>query len=59
LRKGLLDAQNEFPNILNSTRGRGTFLAINAKDGKTRDAIVGKLKQNGIQSGGCGEVSDW
>lgn len=57
LKKGLLDAQNEFPNILNSTRGRGTFLAINAKDGKTRDAIVGKLKQKGIQSGGCGELS--
>lgn len=56
LKAGLLSAQKDFPNILNSTRGRGTFLAINAKDTKTRDAIVGKLKQKGIQSGGCGEV---
>jgi 4-aminobutyrate aminotransferase/(S)-3-amino-2-methylpropionate transaminase len=56
LKQGLLDAEKEFPCILNSTRGRGTFLAINAKDGKTRDAIVGKLKQKGVQSGGCGDV---
>lgn len=57
LKQGLLDAQKEFPSILNSTRGRGTFLAINAKDGKTRDAIVGNLKKKGVQSGGCGDVS--
>lgn len=57
LKKGLLDIQGEFPSILNSTRGRGTFLAINAKDTETRDLLVGKLKQSGIQSGGCGEVS--
>lgn len=57
LKQGLLEAEKEFPSILNSTRGRGTFLAINAKDGKTRDAIIGKLKQKGIQAGGCGDVS--
>lgn len=57
LLKGLIDAQNEFHCILDSARGRGTFLAINAKDGATRDKIVGKLKQQGIQSGGCGEVT--
>ena len=58
LKKGLLDLEKEYHCILNSTRGRGTFLAINAKDTKTRDTIVGRLKQKGIQSGGCGEVSD-
>lgn len=56
LKKGLINLEHEFPNILNSTRGRGTFLAINAKDTKTRDSLVGRLKQNGVQSGGCGEV---
>lgn len=56
LKQGLLQAQKEFPSILNSTRGRGTFLAINAKDGNTRDTIVKKLKEKAIQSGGCGEV---
>lgn len=56
LLKGLLEAQKDFSSILDSARGRGTFLAINAKDGATRDKIVGKLKANGIQSGGCGDV---
>lgn len=55
LLKGLKDAQKEF-SVLDSARGRGTFLAINAKDSATRDKIVGKLKTLGIQSGGCGEV---
>lgn len=54
---GLLDAQREFPQLLNSTRGRGTFLAINAKDTKLRDDLVHRLRQKGIQSGGCGDVS--
>ena len=57
LKKGLLNAEREFPNILNSTRGRGTFLAINCSSTKTRDDIVNRLKQKGIQSGGCGEIS--
>lgn len=57
LKQGLLELQGEFHCILNSVRGRGTFLAINAKDSKTRDLIVGGLKQKGIQSGGCGDVS--
>jgi 4-aminobutyrate aminotransferase/(S)-3-amino-2-methylpropionate transaminase len=56
LLKGLKNAQNEFSGTLDSARGRGTFLAINAKDSATRDKIVGKLKSRGIQSGGCGEV---
>lgn len=56
LKAGLLALQKEFPCILNSTRGRGTFLAINAKDAKTRDSLVTRLKQKGVQSGGCGEV---
>jgi 4-aminobutyrate aminotransferase / (S)-3-amino-2-methylpropionate transaminase len=57
LKNGLLDLEKEFSHILNSTRGRGTFLAINAKDTKTRDLLVKKLKANGVQSGGCGEIS--
>lgn len=59
LKQGLLDLQKEFGTVLNSTRGRGTFLAINAKDSKTRDLLVGRLKQKGIQSGGCGDVRNF
>lgn len=48
LKSGLFEAQNEFPHLLNSTRGRGTFLAINCKDGKLRDNVVGRLKAKGL-----------
>lgn len=57
LKQGLLDAQRNYPNLLNSARGRGTFLAINVKDIATRDGIVNRLKQKGVQSGGCGDVA--
>lgn len=57
LKDGLLNLEKEFPNLLNSTRGRGTFLAVNASNTKVRDSIVNSLKQHGIQTGGCGEIS--
>jgi len=57
LMNGLKDAQKEFPQLLNSARGRGTFLAINAASGGLREDLVNRLRQKGIQSGGCGDVS--
>ncbi|CRK95818.1 CLUMA_CG009270, isoform A, partial [Clunio marinus] len=57
LKGGLHYIEKEFPNILNSTRGRGTFLAINACNEKTRNYIICSLKQKGIQAGGCGTLS--
>lgn len=48
LRQGLLNAQKDFPALLNSTRGRGTFLAINCADGALRDDLVNRLKQKGL-----------
>ncbi len=47
LQNGLLDAQKEFPHLLNSTRGRGTFLAINCANSNLRDDLVGRLRANG------------
>lgn len=47
LKKGLFEAEREFPELINSTRGRGTFLAINCQDQKLRDNIINKLKQKG------------
>lgn len=55
LKGGLLEAEAEYSHLLNSTRGRGTFLAINAKNTKARDTILNKLKAEGIQAGGCGD----
>lgn len=47
LKQGLMAAQTEFPNLLNSTRGRGTFLAINCASTKLRDDIINRLKTKG------------
>ncbi|XP_072162609.1 4-aminobutyrate aminotransferase, mitochondrial isoform X2 [Bemisia tabaci] len=57
LKSGLLRLEEKFPHLVNSTRGRGTFLAFNAASTKLRDDIVANLKQKGIQSGGCGELA--
>lgn len=57
LKGGLHAAEKEFPQLLNSVRGRGTFLAVNCASSKLRDDLVARLKQKGIQSGGCGDLS--
>jgi 4-aminobutyrate aminotransferase/(S)-3-amino-2-methylpropionate transaminase len=57
LLKGLKDLQNEFPHLVNSARGRGTFLAVTCQTAGLRDDLVGRLKMKGVQSGGCGEQS--
>ncbi|XP_030375245.1 4-aminobutyrate aminotransferase, mitochondrial [Scaptodrosophila lebanonensis] len=56
LKNGLLSLEKEFP-IVSATRGRGTFLALNCTNTKVRDSIVAQLKQNGVQTGGCGDIS--
>jgi len=57
LKDGLINLEKEFPHLLNSTRGRGTFLAVNCCNTKIRDLLVNTLKLHGIQTGGCGEIS--
>lgn len=57
LKGGLLEIEKEYSHLLNSTRGRGTFLAINAKNTKARDDMLAGLKGQGIQSGGCGDLA--
>ncbi|KAG7209133.1 hypothetical protein KM043_015277 [Ampulex compressa] len=52
--KELMKMQNEFPNLINSVRGRGTFLAFDCATPEYRDAVIKKLLAKGIQSGGCG-----
>nr|CAD7429059.1 unnamed protein product [Timema monikensis] len=54
---GLKELEKEFPNLINSTRGRGTFLAVSCPNTKLRDSLVNSLKTKGIQTGGCGELS--
>nr|XP_023027354.1 4-aminobutyrate aminotransferase, mitochondrial-like [Leptinotarsa decemlineata] len=57
LKNGLHSLENEFPSLINSVRGRGTFLAFNATSVGLRDQIVAALKKKGILSGGCGNQS--
>lgn len=47
LKKGILELEQEFPSLLNSTRGRGTFLAVNSETTKLRDEILARLKKKG------------
>ena len=54
LKCGLLELEKEKSHLMSATRGRGTFLAFTAATPKLRDEILAKLKQKGIQSGGCG-----
>lgn len=57
LKSGLLDLEKEFNTLINSTRGRGTFLAFNCRNTEARDDIINKLKMQGLQTGGCGDLS--
>lgn len=55
LYSGLLQLEKEFPNLIDSVRGRGTFLAFNASSTKLQGDILSGLKRKGVQSGGCGK----
>lgn len=52
---GLNSLQDKYPGYLNSVRGRGTFCAVNCDTGARRDWIIGKLREHGVHTGGCGE----
>jgi len=57
LKKGLHQAEKEFPALLHSVRGRGTFLAVDCATVQLRTDIINRLKDKGIQIGFCGEDS--
>lgn len=47
LMSGLLQLEKEFPVLINSVRGRGTFIAVNAANVKLRDEFIKALKKKG------------
>lgn len=57
LLKGLKDLQKEYPSLIHSARGRGTFLAVTCTSTKLRDDLVARMKMKGVQTGGCGEMA--
>ena len=52
--RGLLAACRDYPGLINSARGLGTFLAIDGADAGVRDKIIMKLKGEGVLTGGSG-----
>lgn len=57
LEKGLKDLETKYSNVINSSRGRGTFRAFNGKTTEIRNKITGKLKEKGIVAGGSGDYA--
>ncbi|CAK9829615.1 4-aminobutyrate aminotransferase, mitochondrial [Anthophora retusa] len=55
--KQLMNLQNEFSTMINSVRGRGTFIAFNCTSSELRDTVIKKLLAKGIQTGGCGTTA--
>ncbi|XP_045128401.1 4-aminobutyrate aminotransferase, mitochondrial-like [Portunus trituberculatus] len=57
LYKGIETLEQKFPQHIDRLRGRGrgTFIAFDGITPAKRDAIIGKLKQQGVHTGGCGE----
>lgn len=45
--KKLMNLQNEFSTMINSVRGRGTFIAFNCASPELRDVIIKKLLSKG------------
>jgi 4-aminobutyrate aminotransferase/(S)-3-amino-2-methylpropionate transaminase len=45
------------PGLWSQPRGAGTFAAIDAPDGPTRDRLVHTLRQLGVEAGGSGDRS--
>ena len=57
LLKGLATLRSMFPDKIRNVRGRGTLAAFDAASPAARDKLVGKLRNHGIQLGGCGDVA--
>ncbi|CAH1971975.1 unnamed protein product [Acanthoscelides obtectus] len=57
LLEGMKDLEKEFSPLVHSSRGRGTFIAITARNAEIRDDIVQQMYKKGIITGGCGQDS--
>jgi 4-aminobutyrate aminotransferase/(S)-3-amino-2-methylpropionate transaminase len=44
---GLRSFEREFPELLHSARGRGTFLSVACSSARLRDDLVARLKKKG------------
>ncbi len=54
---GLEALQSQHEGFLSQARGAGTFAAIDAPDGPSRDRLVDALRRHGLLAGGSGQRS--
>lgn len=54
---GLKDFGARYPQHMSNMRGLGTFCAFDSSSPAKRDEIINRLKDEGVQSGGCGDQS--
>uniref|UniRef100_A0A3B3ZZ75 Uncharacterized protein n=1 Tax=Periophthalmus magnuspinnatus TaxID=409849 RepID=A0A3B3ZZ75_9GOBI len=57
LLQGLYALQEQYPSLLSSARGQGTFCAVDICDDATRTKILLKARDKGVLLGGCGDRS--
>lgn len=55
LLQGLFELQSQYSGLIKNSRGKGTFCAIDFRDGQTRDKALNELALQGIFAGGCGD----
>jgi len=56
LMDGLYDIQKKY-NIITNARGQGTFIAYDLPSAELQDKLVVTLRNNGVESTGCGARS--
>ena len=57
LKDGLLALSNKHPDKIFNVRGEATYLALDVPTAADRDALVALLRQNGVESAGCGTAT--
>jgi 4-aminobutyrate aminotransferase/(S)-3-amino-2-methylpropionate transaminase len=57
LEAGLCELAARHPDVLSNVRAKGTFAAVDAKDGPARDRLLDALRQRGLEVGGSGTRS--
>jgi len=57
LLKGLEDLQTQHPGMLQNARGLGSLVAVDMSSTALRDKIMGRLRNYGVHTGGCGTAT--
>ncbi len=57
LRTGLETLQGEFPELLSNARGRGLMCAVDFPEPEIRNAVLGKIFDNGVLIPACGRAT--